>query len=231
MQAICELMRTFGVPKRLAALSLQTALERGYGRRADTIRESQRITRLADVCARWHLEKNFTDDRGKPRPLSWNGGSGELRALTARVVGRKDARAVADELVSKKLLRKLPSGDWVPISKVIAPVDAAEAQVSRSASMIGRLLRTIVYNSKLQYQGNVLLEVMSQVPRLPRKDLVKFKAFTKAQGVSFIKAVDDWLESRNLRRAHRLQDQTIEAGVIAFAFQQDRRQHGRTRDS
>jgi hypothetical protein len=86
--------------------------------------------------------------------------------------------------------------------------------------MVERMLRTVAYNSERNYRGNVLLEVLAQVPRLPAREILSFKKFAKAQGLVFAMAVDDWLESRNIPRSNRHRIATREAGVVAFAFEQ-----------
>lgn len=220
IRAVCELMRANGTPRHIAESRIREALARGYSVQSSSSQESQRFTRLCDVCARWHLEKDFVDARGKPKPLAWDGKSGSLRRLVARVVGPKEALEVTQQLIARKLIRRTEGGEWLPKSRVVAPVGMEEAQIARTAAMIGRLLRTIIHNSRLRYQGDVLMEVMAQVPRLPKHKVASFRKFAKAQGVSFIKTIDDWLETRNLRRLDRRRGRTLEAGVVAFAFHQ-----------
>lgn len=212
-------MRTSGIPESIARQELLTAVERSYQSRAKRpTRQAPAISRCADVCTRWHLEKRYVAKNGTPRPLTWNGKRGSLLKLVTQVVGRDSSREIIKELLSRKLLRKLPNGSWIPRSKVIAPSGLDHSQILRSSTMIGRLLRTIAHNTALKYRGDVLFEVTAQVPRLPTRDLAAFKRFTKAQGLIFAKIVDDWLESRNLRQASQKKIRSREAGIIAFAF-------------
>ena len=220
VRAICELMRDNGISRKKAERMLERALDHGYALPTSSVEESERFTRLCDVCARWHLEREFVDGKGIPRPLAWNGKAGNLHKLVSRVVGRKYAREVIEQLISRRLVRRVVGGGWVPKSRVVAPVGNDKAHVARSAAMIGRLLATIFHNVNRRYEGDVLLEVMARVPHLPKREIPSFKRFSKMQGVSFIKTIDDWLESRNLRRTHRTGARTLEAGVVAFAFHQ-----------
>ncbi len=221
MTAICELMRSYGISKSIAEREFRAALMRGYAvGRLRPSREVRPITRIADVCGRWHIEKQYVDQRGSPKPLTWNGKAGTLLKLVSSVVGPASACDVIEEMFSRRLLRKTSAGAWIPKSKVVAPSGIDTAQIRRTATMMERLLRTIAYNSKLKYRGNVLLEVMAQVPRLPARDITNFKRFAKAQGLIFARTVDDWLESRNLQRAKRYKGRTREAGIVAFAFEQ-----------
>ena len=224
MTAVCELMRSYGIPKRLAEREFQIALERGYAVGSlSPSRETRPISRLADVCTRWHLEKRFVESNGSPRALTWNGKSGTLMQLVRLVVGPEHAREVTQELIARKLVRKVTKNTWLPKAKVVAPSGFDHAQTLRTATMMERLLKTIAHNSRLRYLGAVLLEVMAQVSRLPASEIPQFKKFTKAQGLIFAKTVDDWLESRNIPLAKRSRTTTREAGIVAFAFHQPTR--------
>lgn len=221
MTALCELMSSFGISKEIAQEQFQIGLQRAYSSSAlPPSREARPITRMADLCRRWYFEKAYVDKFGKPRPLTWDGHKGTLLKLAEQVNGKKDARVVVAELVARKLVRRTSEGAWIPRGQVVAPSGLDAAQVLRTATMVERLLRTIAYNSELNYRGDVLLEVLAQVPRLPARDIIAFKKFAKAQGLIFAMAVDDWLESRNVPRSHRNQMPTREAGVVAFAFEQ-----------
>lgn len=218
MRCICELMSQAGIQKEASLKALHAALDDGYRRRPKAKGEAQKISRLADVCTRWHFERNFVDSDGHPKPLRWNGKTGSLLQLARLVVGARHAREVVEALIAKRLVKRLPGGAWTPKSRVVAPTAADEAQIQRSSLMIDRLLRTVIYNSQRRYKGDVLLEVMAQVSRLPDKEISSFKRFAKAQGLTFAKAVDDWLEARSMSRSQRPRRSTNEIGVVAFAF-------------
>jgi hypothetical protein len=218
LRAICELMRSYGIERKSAERITLDALDRGFSDLISSDYETLRFSRLADVCARWHFESEFVDSDGKPKPLRWNGRSGNLHKLVKKVVGEKVAKEVIKDLISQHLVSKTRDGAWLPKSKVVPPSGPEQAQTLRSATMIERLLRTVIHNSELGYKGDVLLEVMAQVRRLPLGDSRRFKKFAKAEGVSFIKTVDDWLESRNVRSLSKKTSLTREAGVVAFAF-------------
>jgi hypothetical protein len=175
---------------------------------------------MADLCRRWYIEKSYADKFGNPKALTWNGRTGTLLTLARHVNGKKNAKTVIASLISHKHIRRVRSGGWLPRAQVVAPSGLDAAQMLRAATMFERLLRTVAYNSERNYRGDVLLEVMAQVPRLPAREMRSFKKFAKAQGLIFAMSVDDWLESRNISRANQKRVPTRQAGVIAFAFEQ-----------
>ena len=121
LTAICELIRSYGISKQAAEDEFRTALKLGYSTGTlSPSRQLRPITQLADVCSRWHLEKQFVARDGKPRPLTWNGKTGTLLKLVSLVVGPTQARQVANNLIARKLVNKAANNAWLPKSKVVS---------------------------------------------------------------------------------------------------------------
>ena len=220
MTAICEIMRSSGITKSEAEKQLRLAVSLGYQRGLHKqSRRPRPITQMADVCSRWHIEKSFVDRHGHPKPLTWNGRVGSLLRLAEHVNGKEQAREVVVDLVRRKLVKKTQEGHWLPRAQIVPPRGFDDAQDLRTATMIGRLLRTIIHNSESRYRGpKLLFEVMAQVPNLPSKDLPSFRRLTRTQGLIFARAVDLWLESRNVPHDRKRLTSTREAGIVTFAF-------------
>lgn len=221
LSALCELMCSFGISPETAKRQFELAVKKGYlTATAHSASDAGALSRMADLCRRWHVEKAYVDKNGNPRALTWNGKRGTLLTFAQRVNGKRNARSVIENLISHKHIRRVRSGGWTPKAQVIAPSGLNAAQVFRTGTMVERLLRTVAYNSERNYKGEVLLEVMAQVPRLPTRDVRSFKKFAKKQGLIFATSVDDWLEARNIPRNKLRRVPARQAGVIAFAFEQ-----------
>ncbi|HEY6123147.1 MAG TPA: hypothetical protein VIV63_00735, partial [Steroidobacteraceae bacterium] len=212
---------TYGISRETTQERFEKSLVKAYAAsRVRSTRDAGPLSSMADLCRRWYSETGYVDKLGNPKALSWDGRKGTLLKLAERVNGKRNAKEVISNLISHKHIRRIRHGGWVPKAQVIAPSGLDAAQVLRAATMFERLLRTVAYNSERNYRGDVLLEVMAQVPRLPARDVRSFKKFAKAQGLIFAMSVDDWLESRNIPRNKQRRVPTRQAGVIAFAFEQ-----------
>jgi hypothetical protein len=122
LTAICELMCSYGIPKKKAEKQFRIAVDRGYARaNLRPSREFRPITGMADLCTRWHIEEVYVDKAGKPKPLTWNGRTGGLLKLAQRVNGKEKARAVVLDLISRKLVRKTSAGRWLPKAQIVSP--------------------------------------------------------------------------------------------------------------
>jgi hypothetical protein len=221
-QVVCEMMRTTGLPKPLVGSVLTKALGNAFSAPdANAPRNLSPLSEMASLISRWHVEKSYVDRLGRPKPLSWNGKRGTLLKLARDVVGPKKAKRVVENVIKRKLVEKTRDGKWHPTSQVVRPRGLDRPQVLRAAVMLGRLLRTVSHNSERLYQGeDLLFEVMTRVPRLPSKHLPAFKKFARTQGMTYVRAVDDWLESRGLPKSRRKLKNVREAGVIVFAYEE-----------
>jgi hypothetical protein len=214
-------MRSNGASRKLVEAELSKAVQKAFEMpiAPSSSREMPPISTIASLNTRWHMEPNYVDRSGKPKPLTWNGRQGTLLKLAQQVLGKEKAPSAVRDLVRRKLLFRTRDSKWLPKAQVLRPGGLDRPQVIRTAAMIERLLRTVSYNSKREYKGNDLLfEVMTRVPRLPATELAEFKRFARSQGMVYVRSVDDWLESKNLRKKKRKARNVREAGVVVFAY-------------
>jgi hypothetical protein len=216
-------MRSNGASRKLVEAELSKAVAKTFETRAtqSSIREVPPISTIASLNTRWHMEPRYVDRNGKPRPLTWNGRQGTLLKLAQQVLGKEKASHAVKDLVRRKLVVRTRDSKWLPREQVLRPGGLDRPQVLRAAAMIERLLRTVSFNSKREYKGeDLLFEVMTRVPRLPVKELANFKQFARTQGMIYARSVDDWLESKCLRKRKRKAKDVREAGVVVFAYEE-----------
>jgi hypothetical protein len=222
VQVVCELMRSTGLPRHVVESELRRALNKAFvADDATAPRDLNPLSEMASLISRWHVEEKYVDRLGRPRPLSWDGRKGTLFRLAIDVIGPDGAHRVVENVVRRSLVVKTRDGKWRPKSQVVKPRGIDRPQILRTAVMLSRLLRTVAHNSARRYRGeDLLFEVMTRVPRLPKRFLPTFKKFARAQGMTYVRAVDDWLESRSLPKTRLKARNVREAGVIVFAFEE-----------
>lgn len=214
-------MRSNGASRALIERKLAAAVADTFQQPSNSKRETPPISTMASVNTSWHIDRDYVDRKGLPKPLTWNGRRGTLLRLAQKVHGKEKARRTVQELVSRGLLQKTSDGKWLPKSQVLTPSGLDNPQLIRTAAMIERLLRTVAFNSSREYRGNdLLLEVMTRVPRLPGREIKAFKKFVRSQGMIYVSSVDDWLESKNLKKTTRKAKDAREAGVVVYAFEE-----------
>jgi hypothetical protein len=224
VQVACEIMKSTGLPRATVEAELKSALAKAFlVNDCEVPRESSLLSEMSNLISRWHLENRYVDKTGKPKSLSWDGNRGSLLRLANEVNGKQNGRRIVESIVKRQLVIQTVNGRWLPKSQIVRPAGLDKAQILRAAIMLRRLLRTVSHNSARRYRGeNLLFEVMARVPRLPVRYLPMFKKFVRAQGLTYVRSVDDWLESKNLRKRKRKRSskEVREAGVIVFAYEE-----------
>jgi oligoribonuclease (3'-5' exoribonuclease) len=82
-------------------------------------------------------------------------------------------------------------------------------------------VETVLHNTSLKDRTSVrLVERVTAIPDLHRKQIAEFKLFAREQGGTLINTMNDWLESRRGENKPRQRSTTdyFTAGLHVFAF-------------
>jgi len=182
-------------------------------------RESGGLLIAALVLDAWHRDRRYINARAvtKSRPSSWT--STEREALIRLQRGRKDAANVARRLRALRLVVPCGGSLYKPTSDV-AVISAHDPLVlQHAAKALSTLLETVGQNVNRSRNLAPLIERIAEVPDLPRKHISAFQKFTQSQGRTFLRTVNDWLESRRSRRSPTKDaNGTVRAGIHTYAY-------------
>ncbi len=171
---------------------------------------------LAAILRSWHSETAFLGADGHPRPLQ----VGELRKLTAIHFGKREFRSVCERLVASDLIKRHGARSWLPAARYALVPKPTTELLSHMAEGVGRLAETVMRNTETRRKEDLLFERGCKVYRLPTAHARGFREYLQKQGLAFLTAVDDWLESRVVR-ASNTRVKTCSAGAFAFGYIDD----------
>jgi len=180
----------------------------------------------ADMMRVWHRESRYLDAvDAKPRPLYLTKGRNSLRAMAQRFDPKVDVHQLTDFLSSSGLIRRTSDGRYLPTTDGGAITKHDHFVAEHLAKSVMRLISTISRNT-VEKSHQPLIERYAFVSDLNRSDADEFREFTKRQGLSYLQAVDDWLEQRRANRkpsgASRDKPSGVVAGVQIVAYLGDR---------
>lgn len=154
------------------------------------------LYQIARVLRTWHLETRFLSEIGQPKPLRLGGTNG-LRSLIRDHFPQNMSGLVFETMQRNGLIRRKKSGHWIPTSRYAKTPRPTVELLAHFAEGISRLATTVGKNTKAKRKGDLLLEKAAQVNDLPRSEAKAFRKFVQAQGMAFLTAIDDWLETRS----------------------------------
>ena len=187
------------------------------------------------VLDAWHRDRRYLSSRGTPKPVRLFGPAPSVEALIRRQKVPENASDVARHLKTfqfvvpcgKNLYR--PTTDFALISAG-DPRDPLVIQYTSRALLT--LLETVSQNVSGPRNPAPLIDRVAEVPDLPRKEIKAFKMFTQLQGRTFIRTINDWLETRRGRRSSRRRTNgTVRAGIHTYAYVVPQRRGQRTIES
>jgi hypothetical protein len=175
--------------------------------------------RIGLVLDTWHRDRRYLTSRATPKPVRLLGRTPSVEALIRVQRGRKKPAHVAQLLKSLRLIVPCGRGLYKPTSDVALISRHNPVVLQQLAKSLSTLLETVEQNVNGGRRAGPLIERIAEVPDLPSKHVAAFQNFTQAQGRTFLRTVNDWLESRRARHSvRRGRRNTVRAGVHTYAY-------------
>jgi len=217
--AIFELMLRGGFQSRdLLAVCIKS-LERAEtkSRLTQKSRESGLIA-AALVLDAWHRDRRYLTARGTPKPVPLRGCAPSVEALVRRQRVDERVSNVMQGLRSFGLI--VPHGRrlYKPASDVAVVAARDPLILQYAARILSTLLETVDQNVFGAPDLPPLIERVAEVPDLPRGEVRAFRAFTQTQGRTFVRTINDWLESRRERSPKKRGNGIVRAGIHTYAY-------------
>jgi hypothetical protein len=228
LAAIFDLMLTGGIQSRDLLAICTRALKQAEARvRLGQRGETGGLLIAALVLDAWHRDRRYINARAVPKAVRLLGPAPSVEALIRLQQGRSDAANVARRLRALRLVVPCGGSLYKPTSDV-AVISAHDPFVlQHAAKALSTLLETVGQNVSRSRNLAPLIERIAEVPDLPRKHITAFQRFTQIQGRTFVRTVNDWLESRRARRSPtRGANGTVRAGIHTYAYLASKRHRG-----
>ena len=228
LMAIFGLMLRDGIrAKKLLAICTRALKQAEATARLGQTRESGVLITVGLVLDAWHRDRRYITAKAVPRPIRLLGPVPSVEALIRLQRGRRDAAEVARLLKTLRLVVPCGRSLYKPTSDVAVISAHNPLVLQHLARSLSALLDTVGQNINGGGHLAPLIERIAEVPDLPRKHIEAFQKFTQTQGGTFLRTVNDWLESRRAGRAPRSGGKrTVRAGIHTYAYVASAEHHG-----
>jgi hypothetical protein len=218
--AMFELMMRGGVqPKELLPLCISSLTRAEAKSHMNRKEESGGLVIAALVLDTWHRDRRYLGPRGTPKAVRLLGPTPSVEALVRRQKVNKHASDIARRLRAVRLIVPCRGNLYKPASDVAVISARDPLIVQHVVRALSTLLTTVDQNTSGGRSIAPLIERFAEVPDLPRRHVAAFKTFTQMQGLTFLRTINDWLESRRARRsADRGVNGTVRAGIHTYAY-------------
>ena len=197
------------------------ALKRAESRaRLGSMAPSGGLATASLVLHAWHRDRRYLNGRAAPRAIRLLGPPPSVEALIRVQRKRGDAAAIAHHL--KRLRLVVPCGRslYRPSSDIAVISRHNPLIFQHAARAVSTLLKTVAQNvSSDSSRSAPLIERTAEVPDLPRRHAAAFRVFSQRQGLLLLRTINDWLESRRVRRSVGGHSRSlVRAGIHLYAY-------------
>jgi hypothetical protein len=219
---IAAFLRTGGLSKRECLNCLAAAYEKSLNEKVP--RQMERIghpTAYADIVTLWTRDKEFLDQRGRPRPLSFKGDTG-FSKLVRKAASKVDAQKALRVLVAYGNVRKDQRGRYELVRPFFfASTDSKMAFepvaffLSDASSTLTRILRR-----RRDSRTPELFWRKVESASISDADADQFNTFARERSMLFLEELDDWLEA-HMRSPRRRGEKSRRVGLGLFSIYSD----------
>lgn len=227
--ALFELMLSGGMRRQQLERLCSAGLDKAEAkvRRATGERTGELVV-AALVLDAWHRDRRYLSTYSTPRAVPLLGPAPSVQALirAQRVGGNSEV--LARTLKSLRLVIRSGRGRYKPTSDVAVISSRNPVVLQHTTRALATFLQTVGQNVGSRRALAPLIERKAEIPDLPKRHVSAFRKFTQIQGKTFLRTVNDWLESRRDPRPKSSVPQTkdsVRAGVHTYAYVAGRRQH------
>lgn len=173
------------------------------------------------VLRAWHKLPEYVDSAARPISLRANGTGPSLASLILSQNRNADANAVTRSMLKAGLLKKKGAKSFLPAKDSATVASLDPVSIDHIAKTVIRLVETASQNISKSKGKVSLIERYAHVPNLAKSEASAFADFSRQQGQACLDAIEDWLESRQLKQPivnSTRPELGMSAGVHVFAY-------------
>lgn len=207
-------------PRELLAVCTRALRKAENRARLVSMAPSGGLATASLVLHAWHRDRRYLNRGAAPKAIRLLGPAPSVEALIRVQRRRGDAAAVARHLKRLRLVVPCGRGLYRPTSDIAVISRHNPLIFQHAARAVSTLLETVTQNvSSSSSHSAPLIERTAEVPDLPRKHVAAFQEFSQRQGLLLLRTMNDWLESRRVRRSVGGQRRSlVRAGVHLYAY-------------
>ncbi|MBK7902162.1 MAG: hypothetical protein IPJ97_03805 [Proteobacteria bacterium] len=218
-----------GRPTNVSRIALLTGMTRREVRRyresgvvtpSEDVRAEDDLNHASRVLAGWHLDAEFIDEIGKPRPLDAKGEGATFEQLVRRYAGDIPVTALIKELVRSSSIERTNDGRYRALRRFYMPRAMDGQAVERAGAVIADLATTVEHNLTRDAAEPPRFEGRAQNRHVDPRQLPAFRAFMEREGQAFLERCDEWLSAHEAQQVDGAPATTLRLGVGVFAIQE-----------
>lgn len=186
-----------GRPTNISRVAVMTGLTRKEVKRLrDKLADGDQIiavktTPLADVLHHWHAQPEFTDDSGKPKPLTFSGADDSFSELVRKYGGDVPAGAMRTEMKRVRAIIENENGQLTATERGFRPGSSHENLMTLLVHSAYAMLCNIAHNTDVDRAGDSWAHRIAYSTSIQTGGRRQLRRIAKDRVVEFAESIDD----------------------------------------
>jgi hypothetical protein len=186
-----------GRPTNISRVAVMTGLTRKEVRRLRTKMESGddsvavKSTPITEILHRWHAEREFLDDRGRPASLPFAGTSGSFSSLVKKFGGDVPPGAMRTELNRVGAISADAEGNISVQRRSFWPTDQTEKLESALVHHVYPLMSSVAHNTDPQNESDVMTQFATYSLDIEAQDRPRLRRMCSDRLTDMAESFDD----------------------------------------
>jgi Family of unknown function (DUF6502) len=178
------------------------------------------VTKASVLLSAWHLHPEFTDKKGRPRPLPLEGERASFAALLKRCGGADvQATTLLKELIAAGCVRHRADGRLQALRRDYIPHSIDSQMLRLWASALAGLAMTAGHNLVRGDREPVRLQREAINDRIPAAALKEFRRLLEQEGQAFLERMDAWLTEQQVPPGQDAEAPLLRLGAGVYHIQ------------
>lgn len=212
-----------GRPTNNARVAMMTGLSRReVARIRDQLQEQvgspigRRGNRISEILTAWHVDDEFLDDSGQPRPLPPEGEGASLQSLFKRYAGDLPHGALRKEMLQNDLIEETSDGR-LKVLKRDFTYSTLDPEIFEQLSIsLHDHAATLDHNLNDKRKTPARFEGIADNARISSRAARRFAELVEARGMDFLNEMDTWLSEHEVDEAASGSGREVRLGVGVY---------------
>jgi hypothetical protein len=177
--------------------------------------------RISQILAGWHVDDEFTDERGLPKVLPPSGESGSLSSLLRRYAGDLPHSAVRKEMQQRGLIEMTEDGNLRALKRDYAYTVLDPEIVQQMSVSLHDHAATLEHNLNEGRKAPARFEGIADNARISSRSAKTFIQLVETRGMDFLEEMDGWLSDHEIEQETSSSGHEIRVGVGVYLIYDD----------
>ncbi len=177
---------------------------------------TRRGNRISQILTGWHVDEEFTDDKGQPKDLPSTGPLGSLSSLLKRYAGDLPHGALRKEMLQQGLVEELQDGRLKVLKRDYTYTHLDPEIVNQMSVSLHDHAATLDHNLNDARKTPARFEGVADNARISSRSAKTFMKLVETRGMDFLQEMDGWLSAHEIDETKKTSVREVRMGVGVY---------------